>query len=66
MHLRGHLNIEMLFYQYGDSYYKDKMVSWLSYLCNGIPIPEKMVFMLKQGPVNPTEKWYANPSKVLA
>ena len=31
------LSIKMLSYQYEDSHYKDKMVSWPSYICNGNP-----------------------------
>ena len=31
----AHLNIKMSSYQYKDSHYKDKMVSWPSYLYNG-------------------------------
>ena len=33
----GHYNIKEPFYQYMNSYYKDKTVSQLSYLYNGIP-----------------------------
>ena len=29
---------------------KDKTVSWLYYLYNGVSIPGKIVFILKQGP----------------
>ena len=30
-------NIKMVSYQYRDSHFKNKTVSWLSHLCNGIP-----------------------------
>ena len=33
----AHLNIKMPFYQNGNSYYTDKMVSWLPHLYNGNP-----------------------------
>ena len=37
-------------YQYRDSNYEYKTVSRRSHLCNGIPIPGKTVFILRQGP----------------
>ena len=37
----GFININMLSYPYRHSHYKDKMVSWLSYLYNGNPYTEE-------------------------
>ena len=45
-----HLNIKMPSYQYSDSHYTDKTVSWPSYLYYENPIPGKMVFILKWDP----------------
>ena len=44
------LNKKTLCYPYRDFRYKDKTVSWPSYLYNGNPICRKTVFILKQGP----------------
>ena len=45
------LNIKILSYQFRKSYYKHNMVSQLSYLYNGNPIPGKNVFILRLSPV---------------
>ena len=42
--LISHLNIKMPSHWYRNSHYKDKMVSWLSYLYNGNPYTRKEVF----------------------
>ena len=46
----GHPNVKMSCYQYRDSHYKDKMVSWPSYLYNGNPIPGRIFFILRWWP----------------
>ena len=48
---RKQLNTKMLSFQYGNSHSKDKMVVRLSYQYNVNPIPWKIVFILKSGPV---------------
>ena len=50
------LNIKMS-YQYRNSHYKDKTVSWPSYLSNGNPIPGKNVFILRRG-TGCHQSWY--------
>ena len=35
--ISDHFNVQMLFYQYKNNFYKDKVVSWPSYLHNGNP-----------------------------
>ena len=47
---RGRLNIKMYSYQYSNSHYKDKTVSRPSYLCIGIPIHGKTIFVLRRIP----------------
>ena len=47
----GHFNKQMpSYYQYRDSDYKGKMVSWLSHLYNENPITGKKVFIFRWGP----------------
>ena len=43
-------NIKTLSYQYRNSYHKDKMVSWPSYLYNEIHLHGMNVFILEWGP----------------
>ena len=58
----GFFNIKMLSYQYRDSHCIDMVVSWLSYIFKmGIPIPEKMAFILKQGPGKQPWCWPSSP-----
>ena len=46
----GYLNIMMQSYQYRDSHYKDKMVSWPSYLYNGNLHIRKYGLYIETGP----------------
>ena len=46
----GCFSLNISSYQYRGYHYKDKTVSWLSYLYMGITIPDKTVFILKQAP----------------
>ena len=43
------LNIKTLSYQYRDSHYEYKTVSRPSYIHDGNPIPERTLFILRQG-----------------
>ena len=45
----GHLIIKMPSYQYRDSHYKDKTVSWPSYLYNGDSYTQHTVFIRDPG-----------------
>ena len=47
------LNIKMPSYHYGDSHYKNKTVSWLSFLYNENPDPES--FYIETGPWGPSQ-----------
>ena len=46
----GPLNIKMLANQYRNSHYKDKIVSWLSYLYDGNPHSWKYHLYIETGP----------------
>ena len=48
----GHLNIKMLSHQYKDSHYKDKMISWPSYLFNRNPHIWKDGLYIETAPMN--------------
>ena len=37
-------------YWHSNYFYEDETILQASYLCNGIPLPGKTVFILKQGP----------------
>ena len=45
-----HLNINILCYHYRNSHYKDRAVSWPSYLYNGNPILGQTIFILRWDP----------------
>ena len=42
--------MKILSYHYTDFHYESETVSWLYYLYNGCPIPEKTTFILSWGP----------------
>ena len=50
-------------YQYKNSHYKDKTVSWSCYLYNGNPIPGKTVLILRRGP---GKQWRCTHGKIVA